>query len=136
MATAVSTSADCPEIATAVPARPTAVPLINTPRPAETPVSILLLPSDGLLEVRIIDVLPPVFTKIIVTTSLIEVHKGDAVDDTGWISVFDGDERTFDLVVATTIEDVLGTETFAAGKYTQIRMYIVSVTVTRGGLDI
>ena len=133
MATAVSTSAGRPQIATAVPAEPIAVPLINTPRPAETPVSILLFPSDGLLEVRIIDVLPTGFTKIIVTTSLIEVHEGDAVDDTGWISVFDGDERTFDLVVATTIEDGLGTETFAAGKYTQIRMYIVAVTVTRGG---
>lgn len=84
--------------------------------------SILLLPYDGLLEMRIIDVLPPGFTKIMVTTSLIEVPKGDVVDDTGWISVFDGDECTFDLVVATTIEDVLGTETFAAGKYTQIRM--------------
>ena len=118
MATAVSTSAGRPQIATAVPAEPTAVPLINTPRPAETPVSILLLPSDGLLEVRIFDVLRLGFTKIMVTTSLIEIHRGDAVDDTGWTSVFAGDECTFDLVVATIIEDVLGTETFAAGKYT------------------
>ena len=97
--------------------------------------SVVVLVPDGQLEVRNTDTPPPSVTKILVSISLIEVHKADAADDAGWISVFEGDERTFDLVAATAIEDVLGTETFAAGKYTQIRMDIVSVTVTVEGDD-
>ena len=54
-ATAVPTSSGSPQAATAVPAEPTAEPPINTPRPTETPVPVVLLPSEGLLEVRITD---------------------------------------------------------------------------------
>lgn len=138
-ATAVPTVASRPQVATAVPAEPTSttVPPTNTPRPTPSPTSVpaILIVPDGQLEVRITDAPPPGVTKILVTVSLIEVHKADASEDAGWIQVFEGDERTFDLVAATAIEDVLGTETFAAGKYTQIRMDVVSVTVTVEGDD-
>jgi hypothetical protein len=136
-ATAVPTTASRPQVATAVPVQPTSttVPPTNTPQPtpSATPVPVVVLVPDGQLEVRITDAPPPGVTKILVTISLIEVHKAGAAGDAGWIPVFEGDERTFDLVAATAIEDVLGTETFAAGKYTQIRMDVVSVTVTVEG---
>jgi hypothetical protein len=84
----------------------------------------------GELEMRVTDAPPEGVTKILVTVSGIEVHRAEAGEEEGWISVFEGEGRTFDLVAVTGIEGVLGAQEFTIGKYTQIRMDVVSVTVT------
>ena len=56
----------------------------------------------------------------------------------GWLTLFSvtsttPEPMTFDLVQVTGIEEVLGTQEFAVGKYTQIRMDVDKVLVTHEG---
>ena len=91
--------------------------------------------ATGVLEIRVTDAPPEGVTRIDVTVSEIQVHKGDIEDEEeGWITVIE-EEKTFDLVKLTGVEEVLGAEIFAAGKYTQIRMDIDEVIVTHQGED-
>jgi hypothetical protein len=93
-------------------------------------------PSTGGLDLRVTDAPPEGVTRIDVTVGGIEVHKADAEEDEGWIAVFPiatttAQTITFDLVAVTGIEGVLTQlEEFEVGKYTQIRMDVISVSVT------
>jgi hypothetical protein len=95
----------------------------------------------GLLEVRVTDAPPEGVTSIVVTVSNIEVHRADASEDQGWLTLFESSTttestpRSFDLVELTGIEEVLGTEELPAGKYTQIRMAVDKVVVTHEGRE-
>ena len=98
-----------------------------------------LPPGTGELQVRVTDAPPEGVSAIVVTVSNIEVHKAGAREGEGWITLFSATSTTgttsippkrFDLVKVTGIEEVLGTEVFAVGKYTQIRMDVDSVVVT------
>ena len=82
-----------------------------------------------MLEVRVTDAPPDAVTKIDVTISRLQVHRAGAGVDQGWIEVF-STSTTFDLVELTGVEQVLSTGLFPAGKYTQIRMDVVTVEVT------
>ena len=98
-------------------------------------------PTTGGLELRVTDAPPEGVTRIDVTVSNIEVHKADAEEEDGWINVFPTSTSTpqtttFDLVELTGIEAVITQlEEFEAGKYTQIRMDVVTVSVTVDGED-
>ena len=90
------------------------------PTPAGIPV------QTGELEVRVTDAPPEGVSNIVVTVNKIEVHKAGA---DGWITLIE-EEKTFDLVLITGVEEVLGTKELAVGKYTQIRMAVLNVDVT------
>ena len=73
-----------------------------------------------------------------VTVSNIQVHKAGSDEEEGWLTLFSvtsttPEPMTFDLVQVTGIEEVLGTQEFAVGKYTQIRMDVEKVMVTHEG---
>ena len=93
-------------------------------------------PDTGSLDLRVTDAPPEGVTRIDVTVSNIEVHKADAEEEEGWIDVFPiststAQTLTFDLVEVTGIEGVLTQlDEFEVGKYTQIRMDVVTVIVT------
>ena len=128
-----------------------AVPTASVPiAPSATiPVAVVtpevLPPGTGELQVRVTDAPPEGVSAIVVTISGIQVHKAGAGEEERWISMFavtstagtaTTEPMTFDLVQVTGIEQVLGTEVFAVGKYTQIRMDVDKVVVTfqpRGG---
>ncbi len=99
----------------------------------------VLPPGTGELQMRVTDAPPEGVSAIVVTISGIQVHKAEAGEEDGWITLFavtstagttSTEPRTFDLVQVTGIEQALGTQVFAVGKYTQIRMDVDSVVVT------
>ena len=98
-------------------------------------------PTTGGLDVRVTDAPPEGVTRIDITVSNIDVHKADVEEGEGWITVFPiststPQTTTFDLVEVTGVEGVLAQlEEFAVGKYTQIRMEVVTVSVTVNGED-
>ena len=88
----------------------------------------------GTVEVVVTDAPPAGVTKVLVTTKNIQVHKAGQADDSGWETVI-GDEKTFDLVAVSKVEQILGAGTLAVGSYTQIRMDVPKVRVTANGQD-
>jgi len=96
--------------------------LITTLAPANT----------GILEVRATDAPPQGMSEILVSVDDIQVHKAEAEEESGWITVID-EERTFDLIAISGIEEVLGSSEIEATAYTGIRMNVLSVKVTISG---
>lgn len=91
-----------------------------------------LAPADtGILEVRATDALPQGVAKILVSVDSIEVHKTEAGEESGWITIID-EARTFDLIAISGIEEVLGSNEIEATAYAGIRMDVLSVKVTIG----
>ena len=96
-------------------------------------------PATGGLDLRVTDAPPEGVTRIDITVGSVEVHRADAEEEEGWIDVFPiststPQTLTFDLVEVTGIEGVLTQlEEFEVGKYTQIRMDVVTVSVTLNG---
>jgi hypothetical protein len=130
-ATSGAGAADTPTSAPeAVAPTATTAPSTGTTAPTPAPPAADI----GEIEVRVTDAPPEGVTKVLVTVSRIEVHQADAAEEQGWITVIDG-EKTFDLVAVIGIEEVLDTKEFAIGKYTQVRMDVVSVVVTLEGVD-
>jgi len=84
----------------------------------------------GTLEVRVTDAPDPDVSSVFVTVEGVEVHRADPGE---WRRVVEG-PVTFDLVALTGVEAVLGSEPLEAGRYTQVRLDVNSVDVTRSGV--
>lgn len=92
----------------------------------------------GSVEVRVTDAPSHNVTAIVVTTDIIKIHTTNAGNDSGWEDIFgsndSGDSASFDLCQVTGAEEVIA---FAggvpAGKYNQVRMHVVGVSVTVDG---
>lgn len=92
-----------------------------------------LAPADaGILEVRVTDAPPQDVSEILVSVDDIQVHKIGAGEASGWITIIE-EEKTFDLIKISGIEEVLGSREIEATDYTQIRMDVLSVEVTING---
>ena len=139
------------------------VPNEITPTPAPAPAPApgpAIAVEQGTIEVRVTDAPPKDISKIMVTVKNIEVHKALAEQEKEqeqqsgsdnqtqeqeqqiqqgggeWITIVT-DPEPFDLVELAKggLEKVLGEKEIAAGKYTQIRMEVISVVVTINGED-
>jgi len=84
----------------------------------------------GTLEVRVTDAPDADVSSVLVTVEGVEVHRADPGE---WRRVVEG-PVTFDLVALTGVEAVLGSEPLEAGRYTQVRLDVNSVDVTRSGV--
>lgn len=92
-----------------------------------------LAPADaGILEVRVTDAPPQDVSEILVSVDDIQVHKAGAGEGSGWITIIE-EEKTFDLIKISGIEEVLGSREIEATDYTQIRMDVLWVEVTING---
>lgn len=109
-----------------------------TPPPAPKPIPAA---EWGIIEIRVTDALAKDISKIVVTAKNIEVHKagseeGKPGEKGSWITIVT-DPAPFDLVELAKggFEKLLGEKKVEAGKYTQIRMDVVSVNVTIKGVE-
>jgi hypothetical protein len=92
-----------------------------------------LAPAEaGILEVRVTDAPPQDVSEILVSVEDIQVHKAGAGEGSGWITIVE-EEKTFDLIKISGVEEVLGSKEIAAADYTQIRMDVLWVEVTING---
>ena len=92
-----------------------------------------LAPAEaGILEVRVTDAPPQGVSEILVSVDDIQIHKAGAGEGSGWITIIE-EEKTFDLVKISGIEEVLGSKEIEAADYTQIRMDVLSVRVIVNG---
>lgn len=107
--------------------------LLTAPTPTTSPTATQAA-SAGIAEFRATDAPPTGISKILVTTKDIQVHKANAANDS-WITVVSA-EKTFDLVAIQGAELSLGQETLSPGTYTQIRLDVTKVVVTKDGKDI
>ena len=85
----------------------------------------------GLVDFRVTDQANGEITAIVITATDIQVHAADAADD-AWRTVLEG-EHQFDLLKVVSQEQSLGVGELAPGRYTQVRLTIQDVTITRGG---
>ena len=85
----------------------------------------------GTLEVRVTDLPNAAITAIDITAEEVQIHRAA---DGEWVTVVEG-PVSFDLIAVAGIEEVLGSETLAPGEYTQIRLSIISVTITEDGQE-
>ncbi len=106
----------------------------NTPRPTATateapaPTSV---PTTGTLDVRVTDAPNAAITEILVMAQDVEIHSADAAEDS-WTTVIPG-EFQFDLLKVVSQEQSLGIGELGEGRYTQIRMTVGEVLITRDG---
>ena len=95
-----------------------------------------IVTAAGILEIKVTDA-PPEYdiATIDITFSKVEVHKaGDGEGDGGWveITIVDG-QLDLLLLQAAALEALLATEEITAGKYTQLRIAIDTISVTLNG---
>jgi len=98
--------------------------------------------ATGIVEVRVTDApRSDNVTSIMVTVSEVAIHRaaaeqmqqqGEEQGGGEWIPVEITGANPFDLLQIKGIEEVLGTKSIAAGKYTQIRMNVNKVEVSLG----
>jgi hypothetical protein len=89
------------------------------------------LPSGtGLLQVYVTDPPPPDMEKIMVEVESLQVHKTGG----SWITI-DENPGSFNLKELEGIQEYLTGKIIDAGKYTQIRLDVVSVIITAGGVE-
>ncbi len=88
-------------------------------------------PGPAVLEVRVTDAPDPEITAVLIVASAIQVHNGTTGE---WSTVVEG-PVDFDLIQVAGIEDLLGESELEPATYTQIRLQIDSVTITRSGED-
>jgi len=69
--------------------------------------------------------LPAEWTHVNVTFSEVKVHKADAGNESGWYNLTFA-TRTVDLAQLTNMSELLASGNVAAGKYTQIRIVVIS----------
>jgi putative lipoprotein len=110
---------------------PTTTTQTSTPTTTQTSTAAA---NAGIAEVRATDAPPTGISKILVTAKDIQVHKADAAADS-WITVV-STEKTFDLVAIQGAEISLGQENLTPGTYTQVRLDVTKVVVTKDGKDI
>ena len=82
----------------------------------------------GTVQVHVTDALPKEVTAVEVKVSNIEAHRADAAEDQ-WVTLL-ANPPVFDLVKVSGVNQLLGTAEIAVGKYTQIRLDVIEVTVT------
>jgi hypothetical protein len=72
-----------------------------------------------------------------VTISEIRVHMASAGNNStaGWYSIVE-EEQEFDLIQLQNVTELLGETNLSAGKYTQIRLEVVSAEITINGTDV
>jgi len=100
-----------------------------TPPPPPTPTPAGTQVQAGTLEVRITDAPDPEVTSVLVTVTGVEVHRADPGE---WRTVVEG-PASFDLIALTGVEAILGARSLEAGRYTQVRLEIDTIEVTRAG---
>jgi len=100
-----------------------------TPPPPPTPTPAGTQVQAGTLEVRITDAPDPEVTSVLVTVTGVEVHRADPGE---WRTVVEG-PASFDLIALTGVEAILGARPLEAGRYTQVRLEIDTIEVTRAG---
>jgi hypothetical protein len=108
---------------------------ITPPPPEEVaPPPTPELPPEGMgvLEIRVTDPPHPAFSSIEVSIDSIEVHKEVPGESGEWIPVAPA-VSSFDLVTLVGVTETLGAVQIAAASFTQIRVYIDTVTVTPEG---
>ncbi|MDA1035534.1 MAG: DUF4382 domain-containing protein [Chloroflexi bacterium] len=91
--------------------------------------------SVGTVDVRVTDQANGEITAIVITATNIQANKSSQEAGDGWIPVIEG-EHTFDLLKVVGKEESLGIGTLEPGTYNQVRMDIVSVVITRDGVDV
>jgi len=90
--------------------------------------------ATGAVEVRVTDAPSVNITSVNVTTDQIRIHRAQAGNESGWETIFEGGNVSFDLCLIAGIEEVIAyADQVPAGNYTQLRMHIVSVNVTIDG---
>ena len=115
-----------PPSATDVPT-PAASP---TPSATETPAPTLKpVARKANVEIRVTDAPPEGVTKILLTVSQIDVHRGGSSDDAGWQTVVAGPVE-FDLVQVTGVEEILGDKELDPERYDQVRLNVDEAEVT------
>jgi hypothetical protein len=90
-------------------------------------------PVTGTVDVRVTDAPDPSISAILITASSIQVHRATASDD-AWETVVEGPVE-FDLLKVVSKEQSLGTEALAPGAYTQVRLQVDRVIITKDGVD-
>lgn len=90
--------------------------------------------NNGTIQVYVTDAPPKGVTAIEIEASNFEAHMS-GTDDDQWVTLL-ADPPIFDLVKAIGVNFLLGTADIAAGKYTQVRLDITSVTVTLDGKQV
>ena len=73
--------------------------------------------------------LPANWTHVNVTFSEVKIHEADAGNESGWRTLA-LQTQTVDLASLTNMSELLASGNVSAGKYTQIRIVVVSVTGT------
>jgi len=126
-------ASDASPTATAIPTltRVPAVPPAAAPVPTPTlpPPPTQAAAQEGTLEVRVTDAPDPDITSVLVTVGGVEVHHAGSGE---WRTVVEG-PVSFDLIALSGVEAILGSEPMEAGRYTQVRLEVSRVTVTRAG---
>jgi hypothetical protein len=89
-------------------------------------------PETGTLDVRVTDQPDPDITAIVITAEKVQVHKAGGDDEGGWITVVEG-EFSFDLLKVISKEESIGVGELEPGMYTQTRITVLDVQVTKGG---
>ncbi len=117
---------------------PTATPTATrTPTATATVVAPSTSPTatadaNGTLEVRVTDLPNQAITAVEIVAEQVQVHSATTGE---WITVIEG-SVSFDLIAVAGIEEVLGSGTLEPGEYTQIRLSIISTTLTVDGEQI
>ncbi len=92
----------------------------------------LAIPAEGTLSILVRDA-PADFSHVNVTFSEVRVHRADAGNESGWISLT-LETATIDFMSLGNLTKVLALDKVPAGKYTQIRIVVASASGTmRGG---
>ena len=73
--------------------------------------------------------LPANWTHVNVTFSEVKIHKASADNESGWYNLT-LQAQTVDLASLTNVSELLASANVSAGKYTQIRLVVVSVVGT------
>ena len=89
-------------------------------------------PETGTLDVRVTDQPDPDITAIVITGERVQVHKAGGDNESGWITVVEG-EFSFDLLKVISKEESIGVGELEPGTYTQTRITVLDVQVTKGG---
>ena len=109
---------------------PTATPT-TTPLPTATLTPTATAETTGTLEMRVTDLPNPTITAIEIVAEQIQVHSASTGE---WMTVVEG-PVSFDLIALAGIEEILGSSSLPAGEYTQVRLSIISTTITDDGTE-
>lgn len=87
---------------------------------------LLLRPATGSVSIYVKDA-PAEWRHVNVTFSEVKVHEASQGDDSGWQTI-SMENSTVDLAGLTNTSQLLGSSSVPAGRYTQIRLVVISAT--------